>query len=186
MSRHRQSALLLHGLSALDQHWILARLPAEDQRILGEHLSELRSLGIPADPALFDAMTGDASVVESARSSPRRAAADPLQAASGAQMDALLADEPVWLVRHVLALENWSWREDFLAAQTSARRERLKMTGGMTDDAPGPAGGKLAECLRAQLLLRLQGFDLDRAARQPVQTPQGLLSSVQQVVRRWL
>ncbi len=182
MSKHRQSALLLHGLSDADQRWILARLAAEDQRILGEHLSELKSLGIPADRVLIDDATGDTVASDSTKPVQPHVAADPLHAASAAQMRALLANEPAWLVRQVLALDNWAWRPDYLAALNAAERERLRVTG----ETPLVAGSKVAERLRAQLVLRLAGIDLKHPGDRPVPTPQRLLSSVQQAIRRWL
>jgi hypothetical protein len=176
MPQHRQSALLLHGLAEADRRWILARLPNEDQQILDAHLSELKSLGIPADPVLLD------TAMVAARAPRRGVVADPLQRASASQMQALLAEEPVWLVRHVLALEAWPWKQDFLAAQNANRRERLLAAG----QSPAAAGSKVAERLRAQLTQRLADADFACAAGQPHRSASpGLLNAAQQMVRRW-
>ena len=168
MADHRQSALLLHGLCETDRRYILERLRADDQRILGDHLAELNSLGIPADAGLIDAV----------KSSRRRVAGDPLHKATSAQMRALLVNEPVWLVRQVLALDNWSWRGDFIAALAPMQQERLAAA------RPAPLSAKPAQCLREQLTQRLAQLDSDRMAYLPA--PRGLRALLQQAVRRWI
>ncbi|MES2933120.1 MAG: hypothetical protein V4805_06500 [Pseudomonadota bacterium] len=182
MPWHRQSALLLHGIQKRDQSWILARLAEEDQHIVRKHLAELHSLGIPVDPTLIDAATSGASAPTFIAPLQQGGLTDLVARASAVHMHALLADEPVWLVRHVLALDQWSWQQDFLATLTPGQRERLSVTGA----TPIVVGSKLGERLHVQLSLRLAEFDLDRAAARSSKTPGGLLSFLQQAVRRWL
>lgn len=182
MPGYRQSALVLHGLSEADQRWILARVEDDDQRVLGAHLTELKSLGIPADPALTEAAASASATMGPTNSSRRPIAADPLMTASAAQVGIALADEPIWLVRQVLALEDWPWRQEFLASLAPGRRERLTPTNG----APISVSGKLAECLRAHLSSRLVTGDFDGATDQAVQASRNLLPTLRQAVRRWL
>lgn len=181
MSGHRQSALLMHGLYEADRHWILAQLNADDQRILADHLAELKNLGIPADPALITETTSKAALIGPAPESQPSIETDPLQAASVAQIRALLADEPVWLVRHVLALENWTWRQEYLAGLGSGQRERLRIIG----DPKLKTDGKLAEHLRAQLSRRLAGGDHLRLASPAPQAALDHFSSLKKAIRRW-
>jgi hypothetical protein len=167
MPAHRQSALLLHGLNKADQHWILARLADDDRRIVGHHLAELKELGIPADP-------GIAAQASGARA---HAAAGPLHAASGEAMFQLLADEPVWLVRHVLALADWPWRTAFLDAHGGARRERLAAA------SPAPLAPLAAERLLARLAAKLA---LPAAgAHAPAVARANPLALLRGALRRW-
>jgi hypothetical protein len=115
MPGHRQSALLLYGLDKADQRWVLAQLGERDAVVLRRHLAELRTLGIPADPAL------------AARAMPAGVdgAGATLHAASVAQVQLLLDEEPAWLTAHLLAAADWPWAGDFLAALTPVQRERI-------------------------------------------------------------
>ncbi len=171
MEGPRQSALLLHGLSEPDRQWILQHLGDEDRLLLGEYLAELKSLGIPGDPTLLDGF----------RSPRPRDGRDPLLGASVAQIRALLADEPVWLVRHVLALGDWPWRQDFLAALEPAQRERL-MASRLV-----PMRGKAAECLRRQLAQRLARFEVDPVESRAIPpAARGFFHALQRAARQWL
>lgn len=166
MGAHRQSALLLHGLGYADQHWILERLDEDDRSTLEAHLAELKSLGIPAAPALA-----------AASSAPRQAGVHgKLMAASAQRMAELLADEPVWLVRHLLALGQWPWRDAYLAALPAARRERI-------GTARPPA---LSEAAAARLLADI-GAALGEVSPLllPVRRP-GALQAVRHAMRRWI
>jgi len=171
MSGHQHSALLLHGLEESDRHWILAQLAEDDRRILGEHLAELKDLGIPADAGLVqEAITAHGSLAPSG---------DPLHAATAAQMQVLLSDEPQWLVRQVLALEDWPWRRDFLALLPHHERTR--------HNQPGALSPKVAESLRQQLAQRLmQCRSLRAEPRPPRQASNNLIQALQNAVRRWL
>ena len=178
MSAHRQSALVLHGLAEEDQRWMLARLAPEDRRVVGEHLTELRSLGIPADPALIDAATRDESTTAMASSG--RDIANPLYFASAVQMHAVLAGEPLWLVQRVLALGDWPWKQEFLAALTPGQRERLKAQG----ETQTAVQKNVSERLLAQLSMRLGGVDLSDAPDRAVQATHGFRFLLLQATRR--
>ena len=167
MPAHRQSALLLHGLAKADQRWILSQLPDADRLIVAQHLAELKELGIPADPALG----------AQARSARAHAAAGPLHAASGAAMARLLADEPLWLVRQVLALAEWPWRAAFLETHNTAQRERLS----------GAAPAALAPEAAARLLARLETRLAQHGAAVPGSTTarRGPLAALRGALGRW-
>ncbi|RSZ56288.1 hypothetical protein HF313_22245 [Massilia atriviolacea] len=141
MAAHRQSALLLHGLGQADQRWILSQLGEEDRRILAGHLAELKELGIPADPAIARQAGGARAVADQG----------PLHKASAATMLQVLADEPLWLVRQVLALADWPWRQAYLEAHPEQQRERL--------------GGEVHPPLHPQAAQRLLARLAERAAR---------------------
>lgn len=167
MPGHRQSALLLHGLSAPDRRWVLEQLAAPDQLILNQHLNELKSLGIPADAAF------------SADRRPPPAAAT-LETASADQMRRLLAEEPVWLVRHLLALADWPWRDDFLATLPASQRRR------MTAAHRAPLAPRAAQSLLAQLTQRLAGAHRMTPSAQPLEAAAGgLLQRLRRTLRRW-
>lgn len=139
MPGHRQSALLLHGLSKPDQRWLLSQLPESDRLILSQHLAELKQLGIPAEPALLDKATG-------ARAA---SAAGPLHAAALPMVQQMLADEPVWMVAQVLALAEWPWRDALLASLPDGQRDRVAAV------RPAPLHPQAAERLMARLTERL-------------------------------
>lgn len=166
MSAHRQSALLLHGLGTTDQRWILERLDQSDRQTLEAHLDELKSLGIPAEPALA-----------AAASAPRGAGARArLMEAPAARMVQLLADEPVWLVRHLLALGDWPWRADYLAALAPGQRERIGTV------RPAQLGSAVAARLLDDLAAGLGNVS---PALLPVRRP-GALQAMRQAMRRWI
>jgi len=171
MPGHRRSALLLHGLNELDRRWILARLPERHQEILGEHLNELKELGIPAERLQPDPA-----------SSSRQAVADePLQLASAAQMQTMLHKEPGWLVHQVLALEQWPWAEDFLALLGSARSEQLRAL-----QLP-ELSGMTRQTLRTQLnrrLAQVQPLQQASPAGRPAQRQ--WLNMLPEQMRKWL
>lgn len=143
MPAHRQSALLLHGLSPADQRWVLARVDAADAAVLRAHLRELRELGIPADPALAPS------------AAPAAPGADPHAAvvarASSAGMQLALGEESAWLVAQVLALRDWPWRAAFLDGLTEERRAAV------TAAAPAALAPRAAAALLSALAARLAG-----------------------------
>ncbi|MFZ6765894.1 hypothetical protein ACO0LM_02330 [Undibacterium sp. Di26W] len=140
MSGYRQSALLLHGLGVQDQRWILDQLSKDDQVTLRSHLAELKDLGIPVDRS----MLANLGISETGGK------LDALQAASAADMQLLLSGEPVWLIKQVLSLENWPWKQEYLASMTSAQADKLKH---MQLPQPGP---RARQSLRSHLLQELK------------------------------
>jgi hypothetical protein len=148
MPAHRQSALLLHGLSQADQRWILAQLPQDDARVLRGHLRELRQLGIPADPSLVPSAPAggqdpdlDAGVVGRA---------------SAASLQLALADEPAWLPAQLLALRPWPWRAAFLDGLAPERRAAIASAAGAVAGAlPPRAEASLLAAVARLLAARL-------------------------------
>jgi hypothetical protein len=118
--RFRRTALVLHGLSATDRDWLLARLPEAQVAKLRQLLCELIELGLP----------GDASLVRSALSAAAPTAAVPahegvLAAATAACMHECLAKEPDQFVAVVLAARSWPWADDLLVHLGPACARRL-------------------------------------------------------------
>lgn len=153
MPAHRQSALLLHGLSQADQRWILAQLPQDDATVLRGHLRELKELGIPADPSL-----APSSAPAGAFAAPG-ADAGAIARASAAGMQLALAEEPAWLVARLLALRAWPWQAAFLDGLAPERRSAIA--------AAAPA--TLAPRAEAALLAAVAGLLAARPApRAPI------------------
>ena len=124
MAAHRESALLLHGLSRADQRWILSQLDQASARTLRTHLRELRELGIPADPAL-----APSSAASSAGAPDSSADAVRLERASAASLQLALAGEPAWMVAQLLALRAWPWRTAFRDGSGPERRAAIDAAG---------------------------------------------------------
>jgi hypothetical protein len=143
MPAHRQSALLLHGLSQADQRWILAQLPRDDASVLRGHLRELKQLGIPADPSL-----APSSAPAGAHAGAELDAAT-LARASAAGMQLALSDEPAWLVAQLLAVRPWPWRAAFLDGLAPERR------GAITSAIATASSARLAPRAEAALLAAL-------------------------------
>ncbi|NHZ89943.1 hypothetical protein F2P45_13105 [Massilia sp. CCM 8733] len=165
MPAHRQSALLLHGLGQADQRWILSQLGEQDRRILAGHLAELKELGIPADPSIARQAGGARAVADQG----------PLHKASAATMLQVLADEPAWLVRQVLGLSDWPWRQAYLEAHPEQQRARL---GG---DAGTPLHPQAAQRLMERLAERAGQHAASPAT--PASAP-GPLARLRQAMRR--
>jgi hypothetical protein len=140
MSGHRQAAVALHALGEADRMLVLAELPENDQQILRGYLTELDDLGFEA-----------ADTAAAARDLPR--AADALVDARAADVHHLLQAEPASLVAQVLSIQSWRWRTDYLALQTSARRDQLRAA---APDAALPAAR--AAFLIDGLRQRLEGM----------------------------
>jgi hypothetical protein len=167
MSGHRQSALLLHGLGKADRRWILSQLHQDDAQLLDRHLAELKDLGIPADPALG---------ARNSRAMAAQGSAGAVHGASAAAMQLLLAQEPAWMVRHLLALGPWPWRDAFLDSLAPPQRERLAGAG--------------CPPLRAEASERLLAAVAGKLAARPsvphAAPAAGLMQSLRQSLRRWM
>ncbi len=143
MPAHRQSALLLHGLSQADQRWVLAQLPQDDAQVLRGHLRELKQLGIPADPSLAS------SLAPAGAHASADADAAALGRASAAGMQLALSEEPAWLVAQLLALRPWPWRAAFLDGLAPERRNAIASA------APAGLAPRAEAALLATLLAAL-------------------------------
>jgi hypothetical protein len=134
MSGHRRAAVALHGLHGSDREWMLAELPAPDQRILRGYLKELDALGFTSELALADdfqpigaalitpVMPATAHAAENNGSNVR----EQLQQASALEMLACLQNEPIRLIACFLNLHAWSWRAAFLSLLPGASQLRIR------------------------------------------------------------
>ncbi len=118
VSGHRQAAVALHALAAVDRESILQQLPAADQAALRGYLGELRALG-------FESAGATADVLALAAATAPAKVAD-LSSATARTMFVLLQDEPATLVAQVLALRPWPWSAALLAMCPPARREAIE------------------------------------------------------------
>lgn len=147
---HRQAALALLALPPADRAWLLARLPSAERERLGALQEEVRSLGIPVDPAMARALVG----------APLSANADcpddALDRASPQQLALLLEAEPVGLVVSIALTQGDAARRALLDALSPARRRqvedglRSRVQPGTSDLAPA-LGANLRRVLAARL-----------------------------------
>src|SRR5207249_3446337 len=98
-----------------------------------------------------------------------------------ADIHKLLMNEPLWLVRHVLELEHWPWRQEYLDMQIPVRRERLKMR------LPSRLPPKVSASLYRQLGQRLTGRATGAAAVPALRRGSAhLFQTLQRKLRQWL
>jgi hypothetical protein len=167
---HRESALLLHGLSQADQRWILSQLDPANARVLRTHLRELRDLGIPADPALAPSGAPTRAPQGSGADAAR------LERASAASLQLALADEPAWLVAQLLALRAWPWRKAFLDGSSPERRAAIEAAG--TSPLPPRAEAALLAAVGRSLVAQLA----PPAAAGPAQA---IVGAARRTLGRW-
>jgi hypothetical protein len=121
-----------------DQEWLIAQLPASERAGLAALLTELETLGIPADPELIDGVViakGDRMRGSNDRSRDSHASAGNevqdamavqiarLERAAPARMAAILREEPPGLIVEVLRLREWPWRQRVLAELGGKQRQ---------------------------------------------------------------
>jgi DNA-binding transcriptional ArsR family regulator len=116
-SRHREAALLLHGLPARARKQVLDDLGDAERRLVQPLLDELSALGIPASTTLEPVR---APADARPRSSRERLAERPAQA-----IVACTGNGSARTLAALLSLSDWPWREDFLALLTDARRREV-------------------------------------------------------------
>lgn len=102
----RQAALALHGVSAADRAWVLARLDDAQRAELIDYLDELQALGIPADSSLATVGGSQSTTVDGTFSA--------------------LQQEPVWLLAMLLRARQWDWQASLMAGLDVARRGALQ------------------------------------------------------------
>ncbi|MGC3963595.1 MAG: hypothetical protein QM803_09790 [Rhodocyclaceae bacterium] len=142
----RRAALLLHAMGEFDRQWTLARLAPSDRSNMDALLAELRELGIPADKSLIRTALEDGA---RSNGSLAQVVEDPIAAASPDIMVELLRYESQRTIALVLSLQEWSWRQAFLARLPQALRDDLLETCVLA------APPSLAVALRAILIERL-------------------------------
>ena len=118
----RRAALALHALDGKDQSWLLERLPQAQSGVLKSLLSELQTLGIPADVLPGVEGANDPNLGHTA--------------ASAASMDEIEIDlaaaalwaahEADWVVAQVLIAMPATRRGELLKALDVDRKQRLE------------------------------------------------------------
>lgn len=131
----RQVALLLHGLTDQDRSWLLGQLEPDQKDHVMDLLTELRELGMPADPGIAEkALSSASNDAHAVPVNPARDARDQLRAADASTIHRVLAGEPLLLVAMLLAAEPWPWTEHYLSMQEPAKAGRLVE---LAQDGPG-------------------------------------------------
>ena len=171
----RKAALLLHTLSDVDRNWMLEQLPAEQRRRLLDLVDELRELGIPALPALLDAVKDDLAGERSPAPSPDidtdgwEGWCAAIERAGPSAVWPILRSEPEQLIARVLALRDWSWAPAIAQwldpLQRTTVRALLEQGGG----SDYREAQKMNEYLLSRLSERVRALPADtRASGQPV------------------
>jgi hypothetical protein len=142
----RSAALTLHALPAPDREWLLEGLSGRQRQLLLPLLEELQVLGVPADPELLQELQPDAG-----SGTPAPAWPEALSAAEVAVLAHVLAGEPLGLTRSLLAIREWNWTPQLLAAMDEDRRRKLR------DDPPAcPPAPLLQAAILQALRLRCE------------------------------
>ena len=158
----RQAALTLHAMAPQDAAWLLRQLPAIEAAELQSLLEELRSLGLPSDPALLEAL-------HPSREAPREPALAGKAGAGELSLEAvkreldgaraelllpILKTEPVALLAFLLSMKPWPWADSLLAALETHRRLSLRLQLDSLGLSAGVGNAQAAE-LQLALLRRL-------------------------------
>lgn len=186
----RRAALAMHALREGDRAWILAQLPTAQRAQLEGLLAELKSLAIPASPALVEEMLA-AAPVEAAKSSPAAPKTQPhtwtsqldaIARLDAAQVARLVHDEPAGLIAQLLNVQHWPWQEALLEQLGVVKRRRVEeVLDTLRRRLRPPAPEALSRTLVAALLARAQA-----EAPTPAQ-PQAIVTRppVRAWPRRW-
>jgi hypothetical protein len=161
----RQAALLVHGLTAQDQDWILSQLPERQRARMRELLDELRELGIPEERhwvnTVLASRSGDGRVEGHAQ--PVQSDVEyfaRLPPHSVGQMASLLRTEPEGLVIRVLQLDRWPWQQELLTLLPQPMRGRVVVQLNQQSKAT-LEGGHLKTALLKELRRQLESHSSD-------------------------
>jgi len=172
----RKAALLLHGMPAVDQQWILAQLPKEQGEDLQRLLDELKELGIPADgslttqafslpPRAVDSASVGGPLFEGERWDK---VVEGINSVDPGCVWGILKDEPVGLIAALLNLHSWQWASAVLEGMGPVKRHQVDLIQTYRNhDSVNPAFGRvLRERLLTQFSQRL-GTRQEMGARLP-------------------
>ena len=140
----RRCALMLHGVSAGDQAWLLERIAEPHRTRVSALLQELRALGIPPEKG---------AVQQAIAGGPPRAASQPqelLAQAPAARLADVLKDEPGELVACLIQAGPWRWKDAFIALLAPGQRAQVQKLLGSRVFAP-----KLADSVVHAVAARL-------------------------------
>lgn len=152
LRRQRSAALVLHSMSEADRAWALGELSEEEREVLRPLIEELQALGVRADAQGVSSVLGTLARVARGRdaSSP---AHRQVSRAHPEQVAAVLSDEPVEVVRRLLAMASWPWRAEVVAILNARRGE-------LFEAAPAMAGSTalaLDQAVLARFAQQLSG-----------------------------
>jgi len=165
MDAYKKAALHLHALGRSDRRWILGRLPECQRGKLLDMLGELRTLGIPREPALLAAMDKPAAGADSADAGgtvdARSSLIETIAQASPSVIGPIVQDEDEAVVTAILQIHDWPWRQGAIEALQPSRRQRViekipQMRGRLTD--------KVIEALLRNLAERLATVPVQEGA----------------------
>lgn len=151
----KRAALELHNLAPQDREWVLGRLPDAERARLAPLLAELDGMDIRFDLDSAALPPAESSEVPAPAHGGRSAQLE-IRAAAAADVVRVLAGEPAWLVRAVLALEAWPW--------LALVRTALQQQGVLRQQAPRLSGAATLPSAQAAALLALLAERLRDAA----------------------
>lgn len=130
----RRAALAMHALREGDRVWILGQLPPAQREQLEGLLAELKSLAIPASPALVQEMLAAAPVATAkpsaaapkARPDAWSSQLDAIAQLEAAQLAHLVQAEPAGLIAQLLNIQHWPWQEALLEQLGVVKRRRVE------------------------------------------------------------
>lgn len=114
----RKVALCLHAMPQGDREWLLSQLQPGERARLIPLLSELQTLGLPADRALLDEAMGPQAPPSSE---------EVLRGADARALAAVLREEPAQFVALLLRVEQWPWREGLLRRLEHGTRRLVEL-----------------------------------------------------------
>lgn len=119
----RKTALCLYSMHRADRDWVLEHLPFEQQKRLQAMLDELKTIGVPNEPALFPML----------ELNKRKPVSDPghsetinfIDNASWQRVSAVLDGEPYSVYAFIVGCRQWAWQPALLTSLKPRERERL-------------------------------------------------------------
>jgi hypothetical protein len=148
MSEIKRAALMLHGLQAADQAWLIAQLDEGQRGPLRSLLDELVALGVPRDASLLGALVNDEG------SSHER-----LMGASAADVLRALTGQSAEVVAMLLRLHAWPWRHGVIQRWAEAFAQRPALLEPLADQAGPALKAALLDAVAMRLDLPREGLE---------------------------